>query len=166
MRTLPRFLLLVPLLLAIVSDPAWADRRHERSGSISYIVAGTTHVKGYYRKDGTYVHPHERKSPSSTSTKKPPTVRESLKKPPAHVGADGIARDSHGRIERSESAKREFMKKTGYPNGRPGYVVDHIIPLARGGADDPSNMQWQTIEEAKLKDKVELGPHPRSGNHR
>jgi 5-methylcytosine-specific restriction endonuclease McrA len=44
---------------------------------------------------------------------------------------------------------------TGYPHGRPGYVVDHIIPLKHGGADAPSNMQWQTIAEAKAKDKWE-----------
>jgi hypothetical protein len=29
------------------------------------------------------------------------------------------------------------MTQTGYPHGRPGYVVDHIIPLKRGGADEP-----------------------------
>ena len=69
--------------------------------------------------------------------------------------AIGVERDSHGRIKRSEEAKKEFMKQSGYPNGRPGYVVDHIIPLKRGGADSPSNMQWQTIEEAKAKDKWE-----------
>jgi hypothetical protein len=45
--------------------------------------------------------------------------------------------------------------QTGYPHGRPGYVVDHIKPLACGGADVPSNMQWQTIAAAKAKDKVE-----------
>jgi hypothetical protein len=69
--------------------------------------------------------------------------------------AVGAERDSHGRIKRSEEAKEEFMKQSGYPHGRPGYVVDHIIPLKRGGADSPSNMQWQTIEEAKQKDKWE-----------
>jgi hypothetical protein len=64
-------------------------------------------------------------------------------------------RHSHGRIKRSAEAKREFMRQTGYPHGRKGYVVDHIKPLACGGADDPSNMQWQTKAEAKAKDKWE-----------
>jgi hypothetical protein len=70
---------------------------------------------------------------------------------------------THGRIHRSEAAKRTFLRQTGYPHGRPGYVVDHIVPLARGGTDAPSNMQWQTVAEAKAKDKWELGP--RRGSH-
>jgi hypothetical protein len=30
-----------------------------------------------------------------------------------------------------------------------GYVIDYIKPLKRGGANAPSNMQWQTTAEAK-----------------
>ncbi len=37
-----------------------------------------------------------------------------------------------------------------------GYVVDHIKPLACGGPDDFSNMQWQTVKDAKAKDGWEL----------
>jgi hypothetical protein len=64
-------------------------------------------------------------------------------------------RDENGRIIRSSTARHDFMKQTGYANGRPGYVVDHIIALKHGGCDCPENMQWQTIEEAKAKDKWE-----------
>ena len=64
-------------------------------------------------------------------------------------------RDGNGRIRRSAAAKREYVKQTGYPNGRKGYVVDHIVPLECGGADVPSNMQWQTVAEAKIKDRTE-----------
>jgi hypothetical protein len=34
-------------------------------------------------------------------------------------------------------------------------VVEHIMPLKGGGADDPSNMQWQGAAEAKAKDRAE-----------
>lgn len=61
----------------------------------------------------------------------------------------------HGRIHRSPAEKRAFMRQTGHPRGWNGHVVDHIMPLACGGADAPSNMQWQTVEEAKAKDRWE-----------
>jgi hypothetical protein len=57
--------------------------------------------------------------------------------------------------KRSAKAKGEFLRESGYPHGRKGYVVDHRVPLACGGADAPSNMQWQTKAEAKAKDKTE-----------
>jgi len=34
-------------------------------------------------------------------------------------------------------------------------VIDHIDPLVCGGLDDPSNMQWQTIKDAREKDQWE-----------
>lgn len=37
----------------------------------------------------------------------------------------------------------------------PGFIVDHIVPLACGGLDHYSNMQYQTIADAKAKDKIE-----------
>jgi hypothetical protein len=71
------------------------------------------------------------------------------------ASAPAVSRNSHGRIKRSAAAKAEFERESGYPHGRKGYVVDHITPLASGGADAPSNMQWQTEADAKAKDKTE-----------
>ena len=75
--------------------------------------------------------------------------------------AEGVARDSHGRIARSSAARSEFKKaypcpSTGRTSGTcPGYVIDHIQPLKRGGADAPSNMQWQAMAAARAKDRTE-----------
>jgi hypothetical protein len=62
---------------------------------------------------------------------------------------------------RSASVKREFQlthpcPATGLMSGAcPGWVKDHIVPLTCGGPDAPSNMQWQTIRDAKAKDRWE-----------
>jgi hypothetical protein len=74
---------------------------------------------------------------------------------------DTCPRDSHGHIKRSQTAKHEFKKtnpcpSTGKSSGAcPGYVIDHVVPLKRGGPDAPRNMQWQTKADAKAKDKTE-----------
>lgn len=60
-----------------------------------------------------------------------------------------------GKPVRSREAIREFKRCTGFVNGRPGYVIDHIFPLACGGPDVPENMIWQKKDDAKQKDKWE-----------
>lgn len=68
---------------------------------------------------------------------------------------------SEAKIKRSAKAKAEFKRQhpcpaTGFYKGRcPGYVVDHVDPLCAGGLDEPVNMQWQTLAESKLKDRIE-----------
>lgn len=70
----------------------------------------------------------------------------------AAVGYAG-ERDRH---QRSAFVKIHPCPATGKPRGPcPGYVVDHIKPLCAGGRDHPSNMQWQTVKEAKVKDRQE-----------
>jgi hypothetical protein len=63
---------------------------------------------------------------------------------------------------RSQKAKTIFKYSHPCPSTNrnkgscPGYTIDHIKALACGGADDATNMQWQTQAEAKAKDKWEL----------
>jgi hypothetical protein len=90
---------------------------------------------------------------SSRSTSTPSKAKS--KKSTTSGKSTVAARDSHGGIKRSAAARNDFMKQTGYPKGRKGYVVDHIVPLECGGADAPSNMQWQAVQEAKIKDRTE-----------
>ena len=66
------------------------------------------------------------------------------------------------REHRSRGVTREFQREhpcpsTGRTSGAcPGYRKDHIKPLACGGPDAVSNMQWQTVAAARVKDRWEL----------
>ncbi len=64
-------------------------------------------------------------------------------------------RDSHARILRSATERKAFERETGHPHSWPGHVIDHVVPLACGGADAPGNMQWQTRADAAAKDRWE-----------
>jgi|SRR5579863_835900 hypothetical protein len=72
-----------------------------------------------------------------------------------------IHSQTHHRIIRSAAARRAFRKQNPCPATArvlgpcPGYVIDHVQPLACGGADAPFNMQWQTTADAKAKDAIE-----------
>jgi hypothetical protein len=123
----------------------------------------TVHVRGYTKKDGTVVAPYDRAAPGSKTDAYPASTSSSStsSRLTDRGWCDTCPRDKHGRIKRSKEATRAFERiqpcpSTGLTSGKcPGYVIDHVIPLANGGADDPSNMQWQTKEAAKAKDKIE-----------
>jgi hypothetical protein len=92
---------------------------------------------------------------SRSTSSKPRSTSTRSRKSSVPKKSTAAKRDSNGKIKRSASARADFMRRTGYPKGRKGYVVDHIVPLECGGADVPSNMQWQTVQEAKIKDRSE-----------
>lgn len=121
----------------------------------SHEKSKTIHVREYTRKDGTVVHAHDRRPPGTAGAYQPGHVAE------GYAPHASVQRDSHGKIKRSKAARTAFLHQqpcpsTGKTSGRcPGYVVDHVMALECGGADDPSNMQWQAVEAAKAKDKTE-----------
>lgn len=65
------------------------------------------------------------------------------------------------RQHRSPAAKHQFRVAHPCPTNPsprgpcPGWIVDHVVPLACGGPDEPANMQWQTTADAKAKDRWE-----------
>jgi hypothetical protein len=65
------------------------------------------------------------------------------------------------RTHRSAKVRRDFQRispcpSTGQRSGTcPGYIKDHIKPLCAGGPDAISNMQWQSVAAAKVKDRWE-----------
>jgi hypothetical protein len=118
--------------------------------SVERPASAGSWVRGYVRHNGTYVSPHYRKSPGLGASYSP-------YHPPSFNSYGGTG--PHG--ERSSAARSAFKREhpcpaTGKAGGAcPGYAIDHVNPLKRGGADAPWNMQWQTTESAKQKDKWE-----------
>lgn len=76
----------------------------------------------------------------------PPPGSPDAPSDPRYVGPP--ARDAQGRIVRNRAMLRQFARDFPCPStGRhetscPGWDIDHVIPLACGGADKPKNLQW------------------------
>jgi hypothetical protein len=123
-------------------------------GSVLKRIALTTIIglllsfSAIAQKGGSHSSSTHSSSRSSTAASKPSKTSVPKKSTVAQ-------RNSKGKIKRSATARKDFMKQTGYAKGRKGYVVDHVVPLECGGSDAPSNMRWQTIAEGKIKDRME-----------
>lgn len=127
---------------------------HSLSGSRGSHSRGSTHhsTGGHSGSGhaGTGTHRSGSHAPHASSTHAPTSHK-----------ATGVLRDSHGKIKRDPEQRTKFMRthpcpSTGKTHGAcPGYVVDHVQALKHGGRDAPSNMQWQSVQQAKAKDKVE-----------
>ena len=129
-----RALLAMLVLVASVAVPARAQRPSPYHSQ--------THSHSRSRSYSTYeAHPHRARSYSSRGH---------------HVPSSATSH-SHRSVAAKDSFKREQpCPSTGRSSGAcPGYVVDHVKPLACGGADAAANMQWQRIAEGKAKDKWE-----------
>jgi len=134
------------------------------------------HVSSYTRKNGTVVHSYNQsnsgtapkhysatrtRTSSGTHTATSHYKSQYLNRSSHRTVTPAAKRDSHGKIKRSEAEKDAFKRShpcpsTGKSSGAcPGYVIDHVQPLSKGGTDAPSNMQLQTTKDAKAKDKWE-----------
>ncbi len=130
----PPTLRLLAASLALVSAPALA-RGHGGGGGGNSGSGGGHAYSGSSHYSTAPVHATRstttRSSPTTTHTKRDPAQRRAFE----HTHA---------------------CPSTGRTSGAcPGYVVDHVQALKRSGTDVPSNMQWQTVQDAKAKDRVE-----------
>jgi hypothetical protein len=116
------------------------------------ILAGAAEARSYRTQAASLRTEISRRS-------EPPRRRSEVKPNPTRC--EFCVRDSRGRIARSRTVRRAFQRanpcpSTGETSGAcPGYIADHIIPLGTGGSDAPNNMQWQTREAARAKDRTE-----------
>lgn len=161
-----RKLCLLLLSVAVCCPAIYPCSSSHHSSSQSSSLSKPVHVRGYTKKDGTYVAPHDRSLPGTAGTGgsgSSPAIRpyRSGHLAVGLVPHQSVRVGSNGKIKRSAAAKDAFKRSQPCPsNGKtsgscPGYVIDHVKPLECGGADDPSNMQWQTVADGKAKDKTE-----------
>ena len=154
------------LYALLISSPATASRHssssyhYQHSRHSSYTHHSTYHSPRSYTssRSHSYRSYHPRISKKSSVSHTSGYTRSSHSK---STYCKSCSRDSHGHIKRSEEAREAFKHShpcpsTGKSSGPcPGYVIDHVQALKHGGADEPSNMQWQTKEAAAEKDKWE-----------
>ncbi len=77
----------------------------------------------------------------------------------SHIKCESCSRDSHGPHPARSKAVDEFKRTHPKPPGCTQCEVDHVIPLSKGGRDDPGNMQWLSKEQHKEKTKRDLQNH-------
>lgn len=74
----------------------------------------------------------------------------------ALAGPASIAKTKRSRGVANAFKRAQPCPATGKSKGPcPGYVIDHVIPLACGGEDAVSNLQWQTVTAGRQKDRWE-----------
>lgn len=155
MRTLQAIILAAALAIAAPVDARGSGSYHGGGHSGGGHSGGGHHGSSSSAK--SYPGAHGARSTTSSSRSLGAWSTSSH----ASRAAAGVPRDSVGRAKRDPHQRAAFMKSnpcpsTGKRSGAcPGYVVDHVQPLKRGGPDRPSNMQWQTKEAARQKDKTE-----------
>lgn len=67
----------------------------------------------------------------------------------------GTYKSGYAKVERSDSAKHQFLREHGLTRIPPGMNIDHIRPLSQGGSDTPSNMQLLSAEAHHQKTAAE-----------
>jgi hypothetical protein len=87
-------------------------------------------------------------------------MKPKLPNPRTYKGptCNNCVRDVSGHISQNPAPVRKFRATHPCPanqslkGGCPGYLVDHIKPLDRGGKDTPQNMRWRSVAQA-IKDR-------------
>ncbi|MGA2093667.1 MAG: HNH endonuclease signature motif containing protein [Sedimentisphaerales bacterium] len=155
MKKLLSFLLLVLVLSVCTSIIA----KGSNSGKHLVGGSGSSHKGGHYEGGSSSIHSYSDYSSVNSGIRRRSYSSSLLTKHIKYnhiLTAIGVARDSHGKIERSESAKEEFLKEHGLTKVPPGYEVDHRIPLYAGGSDTPDNMQLLSKSQHHDKTKADF----------
>jgi hypothetical protein len=131
MKRILQFLSLVGLLMWFATD--LQAQKGSRSSSSSYKPYNYRSSKSSYK---------------SASTDKLPTYDVGGTK---YKLGESYKTTGLPKVQRSTTAKKEFLNSRGYKEVPQGYEIDHVVPLSRGGTDKPYNMQLLPKEVHKQK---------------
>ena len=166
MKAFKIIVLIACCLLLTNANPAFS-KRHLVGGT------GSSHKGGHYVNDGGGSSSSSSTGSSSSSGSSGSSYNSSHHRNYStthHIKSlhysqstinSGVARDSHGRIKRSESAKEEFLREHGLSKVPDGFEVDHITPLYAGGSDTPGNMQLLSKAQHHAKTKSDYHKYGR-----
>lgn len=150
-------LLLITTISLVFATESFAQKK---SNSFGYKTKsyGTYKTPKYSSKNSTFKLPKTSNYGLDTKLKIPKSsTNYGLKKPTYKSGSttyimgENYKTTGMPKVKRNSGAKDKFLKSKGYDKVPSGYEVDHIIPLSKGGKDDPSNMQLIPKEMHKQK---------------
>ena len=130
-----------------------------RGGSSSYSSPSLPSIPKYTSPNSTYNYWSPPTSTYGKTKKSPYSSWSSPTVTPKSTYEIGGTRYIYGetykngrpKVERSSSAKEEFLRIQGLDKIPYGYEIDHKQPLHWGGTDTPSNMQLLTKEQHRAK---------------
>jgi hypothetical protein len=147
-----RRILTLLLALAILAPSIGLAAKKSSSG-------GTVQVKGYYRKNGTYVQPHTRSAPGSGAaynpgTYKPDTYKPDTYKPKSSPRTTPVASEKKATIPKGETLEGEVVGVTDGDTLR--LLVDKTqYKIRLEGIDAPESGQpFGTQSKKALSEKV------------
>jgi len=75
---------------------------------------------------------------TSRSSSSASSHRSALSSGSSRIKCESCPRDNRGKIKRDPNAKSEFKRTNPRPPGCDRCEVDHIVPLSKGGQDQPT----------------------------
>lgn len=154
MKKITRLLFIFFLSLTLFFSLSDIGQAGGRGGYRGYRSSGYRGSRSYKKSGfGTYkTKSYKSKSPS-LKTYKPKSSSFKISAP--KVNKKYNTTNFSNKPKRSTAKKQKFLKSRGYDKAPSGQEVDHVIPLSKGGADEPYNMQLLPKEMHKQKTKME-----------